>query len=350
MVKVRLQYIDLLKVLSIFAIISIHIFMVWSDAEIKNVGIYAFSSIVRFGVPVFVMITGALMLNREIELGSFLKKKVKRLCVPFVFYYILTAVFIVVLLNSTHEQVQNVFAFRWYFWMILGVYLSIPVINKFVQHSNTREIEYFIVIFVLASVFYQVMYYLKIDQYLYLTLFLSPLGYLVLGYYLSRQEFNLSSGKIVTISLLLFIVSTSIKFGGFLHVIPMTDNFIATQSKMLSSWLDVGIFEIIQSSAVFLICKHIYQSRHGIYSIFKRILENNYVSKFILSVSRASYGMYLINLIPTVLVYYYKPANLTGTQVFATIILLSALIFFISWIAVVVLGKIPIIKNVSGYD
>jgi hypothetical protein len=60
--------------------------------------------------------------------------------------------------------------------------------------------------------------------------------------------------------------------------------------------------------------------------------------------------MYLINLIPTVLVYYYKPSNLTGTQVFAAIILLSTLIFVVTWIVVVVLGKIPIIKKVSGYD
>lgn len=86
--KVRLQYIDLLKVLSIFAIISIHAFMVWQSAEVKNINIYAFSSIVRFGVPVFVMISGALLLNRDIELGSFLKKKVKRLCHSFfiIFY------------------------------------------------------------------------------------------------------------------------------------------------------------------------------------------------------------------------------------------------------------------------
>lgn len=111
MVNVRLQYIDLLKVLSIFAIISIHVFMVWQNAEVKNINIYAFSSIVRFGVPVFVMISGALLLNRDIEITSFLKKKVRRLVTPFIFYYILTAIVIVGVLNSTHYQIENIFAF-----------------------------------------------------------------------------------------------------------------------------------------------------------------------------------------------------------------------------------------------
>lgn len=229
--KGRLQYIDLLKVLSIFAIISIHAFMVWQSAEVKNINIYAFSSIVRFGVPVFVMISGALLLNRNIELGLFLKKKVKRLVLPFIFYYILTAIFIVFVLNSTHNQVENIFAFRWYFWMILGVFLSIPIINKFIQYSKIREIEYFILIFILASFFYQLTFYFKIEQYLNLNLFLFPFGYLVLGYYLSKKEFNLSPNVIVTISIALFLITTFIKFCGFLNIIPMTDNFVASNQK-----------------------------------------------------------------------------------------------------------------------
>lgn len=306
MVRVRLQYIDLLKVLSIFSIISLHVFLVWKDAQVAHINIYAFSSIFRYGVPVFIMISGALLLNREIEIGDFLKRKVKRLVTPFIFYYILTAIVIVLLLNSTHAQVENIFAFRWYFWMILGVYLSIPIINKFIQHSTMKEIEYFIWMFIFAAIFYQITYYLKIEQYLYLTLFLSPLGYLVLGYYLSQKEFNLGTNKIITISALIFIICTCIKFADLNNLIPMTDNYMANQSKILSSWLDVGIIEILQSASLFVLCKYLYQSKNGLYSLINKFLQGNLVSKFILSVSRASYGMYLINLIPAFMYYYLK--------------------------------------------
>lgn len=349
MEKVRLQYIDLLKVLSIFAIISIHAFMVWQNAEVKNIPVYSFAAITRFGVPVFVMISGALLLNREIELGSFLKKKVKRLVTPFIFYYILTGLVFIFIYHASHNQLENIFAFRWYFWMILGVYLSIPVINKFIQNSTMREIEYFILLFIIASIFYQLTYYFKIEQYLYLTLFLSPLGYLVLGYYLSKKEFNISTNKMILLCIMLFAVSTIVKFMGVMDILPMTDNFVASQSKILSSWLDVGIFEILQSASLFLLCKNIYESKTGIFSSIKRGLQSNILSKFILSVSRASYGMYLINLIP-VYIYYHLGVALTGTQVCIAIFTLSLMTFILSWIVVVIFGKIPFIKKVSGYD
>ena len=117
----------------------------------------------------------------------------------------------------------------------------------------------------MVSIFYQLTFYFKIEQYLNLNLFLSPFGYLVLGYYLSKKEFNLSPNVIVTISIALFLITIFIKFCGFLNIIPMTDNFVAIQSKVLSSWLDVGIFEIIQSSAIFLICKYISIKRWNLF-------------------------------------------------------------------------------------
>lgn len=349
MARVRLQYIDLLKVLSIFAIMSLHAFMVWQKAEVLNLNIFAFSSIARFGVPVFVMISGALLLNREIEIGSFLKSKVNRIVYPFIFYYILTAFVIVVILNSSHEQVTNIFAFRWYFWMILGVYLSIPIINKFIQNSSMKEIEYFLALFVIAAVFYQIMYYFKIEQYLYLTLFLSPLGYLVLGYYLSIKEFDMSTNKLITICILLFIASTVVQILAKMDIIPVVEDFAANTSPILSSWLDVGIFEIIQASSIFLLCKYLYRSSSGIYHYINKFLQSKIISKFVLSVSRASYGMYLINLIPTFMFYYLQPMEFTGTEVVILIVSLSVITFFSSWIIVVLLGKIPYIKELSGY-
>ena len=158
MARARLEYIDLLKLFSILAIITVHAFNVWQQAEILGIRIYGFTSLVKFGVPVFIMVSGALLLNRHIVLGSFLKKKVNRIVYPFIFFYILTCLF-VFLNHHTHEQTQNIFAFRWYFWMILGVYLSIPIINKYVMYSKLNELEYFICLFLFAAIFYEITYY-----------------------------------------------------------------------------------------------------------------------------------------------------------------------------------------------
>ena len=349
MARVRLEYIDLLKLLSILAIITLHAFNVWQQAEIMGFRIYGFTALVKFGVPVFIMISGALLLNREIEIGSFLKKKVNRIVYPFIFFYIITCLF-VFLNHHTHEQTQNIFAFRWYFWMILGVYLSIPIINKYVMYSKLNELEYFICLFLFAAIFYEITYYFGIKQYFYLTLFLSPLGYLVLGYYLSKKEFNMSANKIITISIFLFVLTTFLKSCGIWGYLPFIENYAANTSPMLSSWLDVSFLQIIQASSIFVAAKSLYQSSNGIYSHIKKFLQSKVISNFVLSVSRASYGMYLMNLMPTLLFYYYlQPMDFTGTQVCLVIMVISLVTFIGSWLIIVLLSKIPYIKDLSGY-
>lgn len=170
-----------------------------------------------------------------------------------------------------------------------------------------------------------------------------------MGYYLSRKEFNVSTNEIITISIILFILSTFVKICSHLGWIPLIDDFAANTSPILSSWLDVGLFEIIQASSLFLISKYIYEASKGFYFHIKNLLQKNIISKFILSVSRASYGMYLINLIPTVMFYYLQPFKFTGTQIVLIIISLSIITFFTSWILIVLLSKIPFIKKFSGY-
>lgn len=349
--KKRLEYIDLLKFLAILAIVALHLFQVWKEGpQILHTDIYAFAEITRFGVPLFVMISGALLLNRDIEIKSFLKRRTTRLFLPFIFFYILTYAFAYTTHMGLH-LLNNIFAFKWYVWMIFGVYLSIPVINKFIQNSTMKEIEYFIVMIFAAAIFYQATYFFEIEMYLDLNLFLSPLGYLVLGYYLSRKEFNISTNKMVTIALAIFIISTLIKFGGQIQAIPILDNFQATQSEMLHSYLDVGIPELLQTSAVFILCKYIYECSHGIYMPVKKLLHTRIVSKSVLSISRASYGIYLVNSIPTLFFHStIKFMPLTGTEIALAIISLTIAVFIGSWMFIVLLGKIPYVNKLSGYD
>ena len=349
--KKRLEYIDLLKFLAILAIVALHLFQVWKDGpQILNTNIYAFAEITRFGVPLFVMVSGALLLNRDIEIRSFLKRRTVRLFLPFIFFYILTFAFSYTTHMGLH-LLYNIFAFKWYVWMIFGVYLSIPVINKFIQNSTMKEIEYFIIMIFAAAIFYQTTYYFGIEMYLDLNLFLSPLGYLVLGYYLSKKEFNMSANKLVTLALALFTATTLLKFCGQIDVLPVLDNFEATGSSMLSSYLDVGILELLQTSSVFLLCKYIYECTQGLYLPVNNLLHTKIISKSVLSISRASYGIYLVNSIPTLFFHStIKHMKLTGTDICLAIVLLTIAVFITSWIFIVLLSKIPYIKVFSGYD
>src|SRR6185312_7928812 len=86
----NIPWINNIRVIALYAVIILHstapLMMQygkvplsdWLMADILN-------ALVRFAVPVFVMVTGALLLNREYELGDFLKRRLARVVWPFLF-------------------------------------------------------------------------------------------------------------------------------------------------------------------------------------------------------------------------------------------------------------------------
>src|SRR5690606_22413849 len=109
----------------------------FSDGENFETALF-FSSSVRFCVPIFVMITGVLLLQKPEELSIFLRKRFTRLLFPFIFWS-----FIYISLKTNIDWSWNeiaVFAGKqlksgaefhlWYVYMLIGVYLFIPVLSK----------------------------------------------------------------------------------------------------------------------------------------------------------------------------------------------------------------------------
>src|SRR5690349_17287048 len=87
----NLDWINNLRMIALFAVIILHTtspvlgqyhkvpMWIWLTGDFYN-------SLVRFAVPVFVMISGALLLNKEYELSDFLKKRLSRVVIPFLFW------------------------------------------------------------------------------------------------------------------------------------------------------------------------------------------------------------------------------------------------------------------------
>lgn len=345
-VKDRIQYYDTLKLIGIICIISLHIFQLWRGGEqILHFDFYALAEFVRMGVPIFLMISGALLLGRDIEIRDFYERKLVRICLPFIFFLILHLIII-------RPDSFNVFAYNWYFWMILGVYFSIPIINKFVLHSSFEEIRYILILIVATSIIYQLFYYFGIETFLNLNFFMGPFSYLILGYYFSRREFRISTNRIITIALAVFFGVTLLKMWGVLNIIPhdLVINFNVNQTELVNSWLDGGILELIQASSIFILVKYLYKSETSIYSRFKNVLETKVIKSFIISVSKASYGMYLVNrTLMSLCKNQVSSMHLTGTQMAICFIVLVGAIFFSSWIIVLIFSRIPVIKRFSGY-
>lgn len=317
--------------MSIFAIIAIHVFQLWHHGEqVFNVYIYMFSEFVRYGVPVFLMLSGALLLNRDIEITSFLKRKVPRIVYPFLFYFI---IFFAISLLTNIEFPYTILTYNWYFWMILGVYLSVPIINKFIQHASESEIKYFLVVFLLAATFYQITLCFGIQHYFDLNFFVAPIGYLVLGYYLSIKDFKMDSRKLIALMVFIFLATTFLKMLEAGAVLPKNSilDFTATQSGILSSWVDMSIFEILQAGSLFVLLKNLN-------------LHLGTLNKAIVSISNVSYGMYLCNsLVMSFLIPIFVQIPKNGIEICVVIVVMILVVFVVSWILVTLLSKIPVI-------
>lgn len=289
-----------------------------------------FSEFVRFGVPVFLMLSGALLLNRDIEITSFLKRKVPRIAYPFIFFFIL---FWVVSFLTNREFTYTIFTYNWYFWMILGVYLSVPIINKFIQHASENEMKYFVLVFILSATFYQISLAFGIKHYFDLNFFVAPIGYLVLGYYLSIKEFNMDRKKLMILMAVIFLATTYLKMLETGVVLPKNSilNFTATQSGILSSWVDMSIFEILQAGSLFVLLKNLN-------------LHLGVLNRVIVSISNVSYGMYLCNtMMMSFLIPVFVPIPKNGIEICVVIVVMTIVVFILSWVLVTLLSKIPVI-------
>ncbi len=94
----RTVYFDHLRVFATFAVIILHISSSrnWYTADVNGSEwqvLNFYDSLSRWSVPVFLMISGSLFLNREIPLKKMYSKYILRLAVAFVFWAVIYAAF-----------------------------------------------------------------------------------------------------------------------------------------------------------------------------------------------------------------------------------------------------------------
>ena len=341
--KERIYYLDILKAISIFGVVFIHVIAIAGDSSIKGLLIANFGEIFKFAVPVFLMVSGALLLNREYEsISYFLKRRLKRLILPYLLWIIFIIIAIVYSTDpSTYSNmatfiIQNLFNYPliWYFWLMIGIYFIIPVINPFIRENPMESSKYIILIFIGASILYQLLSIFNLYTFIDFRFFLMPISFLCLGYFLANYEFK-NPNIVFILSVIFYIITTSAKII-FCRSPELISLVISDATFGQVSFIDVGIVQIIQATCVFLIIKYL---PFGL----------SYIKRFVTSVSRSSLGIYLVHVFVFLFVFYYIPVTGSGTNVFLTLLFGSILVFLISWIIVLITSRIPFIKQFSGY-
>ena len=153
----RKSYLDVLRIIAIFAVVMIHIsgYYVINPSRMVDFTIgNIFDSVSRLGVPLFLMISGALMLDENKKFDC--KNRILSLLIPMLVWSFLYALIYSVILPIKNNEAINFYDFFasfikgpfhfWYMWVIIGLYLITPILRIFVKKENKNIVAYFIVL------------------------------------------------------------------------------------------------------------------------------------------------------------------------------------------------------------
>jgi surface polysaccharide O-acyltransferase-like enzyme len=335
-----------LRVLATFGVIVIHVAagilsqygsIINFDWWIGNI----YDSSVRFCIPIFLMISGALILSKTYKsIGEYLKKRALRIVLPFLFWsmiYIASSLFhkfyhgehmtIAELITFVFIQLKKGASFHlWYVYMIIGLYLFFPIIGKWINKSNENEIKYFIGIWLLAAIA-SLPFMQKNFPGINLTYFSGYIGFPVLGYYLSRKTFS-NPDREKAISILLILTGILITIFG---------TYFITRNK---GFMDESFYERLSPNVILVSI--------GIFLLFKNSTKfSTRTSSVILFFSKYSYGIYLIHILVL------WKLGLLGFSIFSInpvigIPVTAMLCFIISTLIIFGVNKLPWGKYISG--
>lgn len=160
----RRTYCDYLRMTATLAVVVLHASSSnWNESDF-NIFIWKafnfFDSIVRWGVPVFIMISGSLFLGRKIHTRTIYTRYILRMIIAFLFwnvFYVLTSAdtFENGIILSLKTNLGSIFSGHYHMWFILtitGLYMCIPIYNMII--TNRSVMKYFLILSFLFTYFF----------------------------------------------------------------------------------------------------------------------------------------------------------------------------------------------------
>lgn len=309
----RIVWVDVLRFIAIFMVICIHCsdpFNVSPEARSNpefNFWGSIYGSFLRPCVPLFVMITGLLLLPVNMPIGSFYKKRLLRIALPFLVWSVLYNLFpwVTGLLGLSPTIIADVFAYAspdasqsfgdaikeialipvnfnvytvpmWYLYMLIGLYLYMPFFSAWVEKATASQKKIFLGIWAL-TLFLPYAYSFYSPELFGLSAwntfgtfyyFAGFNGYLLLGYFLAKDVKCWSWTKALAVSIPLFVVGYIATYIGFK---AMTANPDCTEQEMELFFLYCSPNVVLMTIAVFLIVRQVKFSSPRLISIFSNI-------------------------------------------------------------------------------
>lgn len=220
-------WLDNSRILSIFSVVFLHVAAgVVTGTEIGSGNWWVgniYDSAVRWCVPVFVMISGALLLgnDKNENLKTFYQKRATRLLIPIIFWSAIYLSWNALKLVVGEKEVSLLVLtmmlasgkphyHMWFLYMIAFLYVFTPFLIKITKNSSNNELVILTIIsLVLAILNSAVNTILPSTPTLFVNWFLSYIPYFILGHLIATSETKFTTTKAAT-TLIASVALTSI--------------------------------------------------------------------------------------------------------------------------------------------
>lgn len=342
----RIIWLDLLRVISIFCMMMLHVCASQFDSldvhsyEWQVLNIY--DSMVRFCVPVFVMISGVFFLNpkREYPLEKLFKNHIRRMVTAYCFWSFCYAVAVsfadcrAIDASFWKSVVRETITGRYHLWflnMIVGIYLVVPFLRRIAE--DKKLLEYYILLSFLVECVSGLVAAVPvasetigtaIDKMSFFMV-LGYTGYFMAGYYFYTYEIPKRSRNGIYLLGILSVIVTMVGTG-LLSVREGIANRVLYNYLFVTTWF--------AAMAVFLFFRN----------TVSKVKFSQKSQKMIMKLAELSFGMYLVHDFVNIAL---KLIGVTPTmfQPLLAVPLQAAVVFFASFVIIWIMSKIPFAKK-----
>ncbi len=350
--KTRIQSIDLLRCFAICCVILVHVTEeiytlnldhMLGDALYRRVFITTCFTIGRLGVPIFLFISGYLLLDKDYDTESckrFWKRNLLGLFITTEIWIVLYSIFYNAITDSVMEwglvfrnllfvaDMPSAISHMWYMYAILGIYIFVPFIAMGLRKFDWQILRF---PYILAFCFLTGIPTINV--------FLNSLG---LTDYLLVQKLDLSfAGGAYG---LMFLTGYLFKKGMFRKIKAGVLILIGAASFVFTIWIQFFAYNHGYQYNVWYTCAFLIITCICIFELVSR-REQMKVPGWIINLARCSFGIYLIHYpVRRLLI---MNLNIQSQSVKTAVV--CVLTLAISWVIIWAVGHLPKISKVLFY-
>ncbi len=329
-------YIDILKIIACISVIFVHMNSSINDYQptsgwVLSLFIHTLS---YWGVPIFLMITGATLLDykKKYDIKTYYKRRVSKVVIPWIIW---SAIIYVIkyqnlnFINFIKEFLyMNIEGSYWFFPLIIYIYCIIPIFQALIKLKELRIIKYILLILIIFnSVLLPFFSVFNIIVPPIFTFFMHNkyVIYPLLGYLISITDISKNKRYIIYI---IGFISLTIRFL-YTYITSYKDNLLNTDVSDYTS-----IFILLIVSSIFVLVKYIK---------WEKIFNNDLSREIIKHISNCSFGIYLVH---KIIIYYINDIIQSDINSIYYKIIGALYIYVLSLLIVTLLKKIPILKKI----